>query len=434
MRRFWAMLCGIVVFFLWQTVLYGADGQEIIRVSVLPLQENQDSQYNYLTSGVRQMLISRLVGQGGFEIVDSAVLTENPTRLRRQLKSGSFDEVRQEIDTDLVIDGTFYSLKDAVQLNISVYSLTTEIRQKDYSLKAESPENLMGSISSLAAQIGEDVSKNRGSSGELADKGSGQGEIDSFQTPHPEREYKKGLFAGATLFGDGKAEGFQSKGVRKSSTIPYTIETIALGDLNGDGVTDLVVASRSKIRVFEFTDRRFKEVAGFNLDPNYKIHVMNIDDPGSSGTMKLFVSANRRKAPSSMIFSWDGSEKLQLLQDNIGYYIRPLWWPGRGIILAGQKDSPNISDDFLEPGVFELTGALSGGGLSKGPKLLLPKGTNLFDFIVADLNGDKEVETMVIDAQQKLLVYDSGLNLSWVSSANYGGSRSFFGPPISGGR
>jgi len=283
----------------------------------------------------------------------------------------------------------------------------------------------MAKITDLAVQIGRDLS---GLEDPLVTE---EGGVEAFQTPHPEREYKKGLFGGATLFGSEKDERFESKGVRKSSTIPYTIGTVALGDLDGDGGNELVVASRSKIRIFHFADRRFREVASHDLSPYFKIHVMNIADPGKTGRMKLFVSADKGKQPSSMIFGWDGSGELQPIASDIRFYIRPVWWPGREVILAGQPASPNISDNFLAPGVFELTGDFYREKLVKGPKLLLPKGTNLFDFIVADLNGDKEFETMVIDQQQKLLVYDSGLNLSWVSSANYGGSKNFFGPPLS---
>jgi hypothetical protein len=431
MCRFRVVLVILTVLFHWQTLVYAANSQELIRVAVLPLQGIQAGQYRYLNNSVRQMLISRLVAQPSFEIIESRSLTEDPERIRNQMRSGKSAEVQQKIDADILVDGALYSLKDGIQLNLTVYSFGTDASQSRYSVKAESPDEIIAVISDLAAQIGKNVA---GSEESLAKKGSDSQSPDSltgFQTPHPERDYKKGLFGGGTLFGADKDERFESKGVRKSSTIPYTIETVALGDLNNDGVNELVVASRSKIRIFQFADRRFREIAGHDLSPYYKINVISIGDPGNTGTMKLFVSANKGKYVSSMIFGWDGSKDLQLLRGDIRYYIRPVWWPGREVILAGQKDSPNISDNFLAPGVFELTGDFNQERLTKGPKLLLPKGTNLFDFIVADLNGDQEIETMVIDQQQKLLVYDSGLNLIWVSSANYGGSKTFFGPPIS---
>ncbi len=431
MLRFRLVLVIAVAFFHWQTVSHAQNNQDVVKIAVLPLQGIEDGQYRYLNSSVRQMLISRLAGRPGFQIIESPSVAEQPQYLRDQLRSGKFEDVHEKIDADILLDGTLYSLKDGIQLNLSVHSFVPEAGQMSYSVKTESPDGILAAIADLAAQVADSLSgSGEKTVGEGDDKLASTG-LSGFQTPHPERDYKKGLFSGATLF-DGEKDGqFQSKGVRKSSTISYTIETVALGDLDGDGVNELVVASRSKIRVFHFADRRFREIAGYDLPPQYKIHVITIGDPGSAGEMRLFVSADKGKRPSSMILDWDGSEKLQLIRSDIGYYIRPLWWPGRGVILAGQDDSPNISDNFLAPGVFELNGDYTREDLRKGPALLLPAGTNLFDFIVADLNGDKEMETIIIDDQQKLLVYDSGLNLSWVSSANYGGSKRFFGPSIS---
>ncbi|MEE4165352.1 MAG: VCBS repeat-containing protein [Desulfocapsaceae bacterium] len=431
MRRFYLVLIIAVGFFHWHTAGHAENNREAVKIAVLPLQGMEEGQYRYLNSSVRQMLLSRLAGRPGLQIVDSPFVSENPQYLRDQLRSGEFDDVRQKVDADILLDGTLYSLKDGVQLNLDVHTFAPEADRISYSVKAESADGILAVISDLAAQVAEATIEPAKEVAETTGTGSTPDGLSGFQTPHPERDYKKGLFAGATLFGGEESGQFQSKGIRKSSTISITIETVALGDLDGDGSNELVVASRSKIRIFQFAENRFREIAGYDLLPQYKIHVINIGDPGNTGTMKLFVSADKGKRPSSQILSWDGSKKLQLIQGDIGYYIRPLWWPGRDIILAGQADSPNISDNFLAPGVFELIGDFTKDEMSKGPALLLPEGTNLFDFIVADLNGDKEVETMVIDKNQKLLVYDSGLNLSWVSSANYGGSKTFFGPSIS---
>ena len=97
-------------------------------------------------------------------------------------------------------------------------------------------------------------------------------------------------------------------------------------------------------------------------------------------------------------------------------------------LLLGQETSYRTEENFLSPGVFELSIDPANGQLIRGNKLLLPENTNLFDFVYADLDGDRENELVLIDAKQKLLVYDSALNLIWVSSASYGGSKTYFGP------
>ncbi|MBT8360646.1 MAG: VCBS repeat-containing protein, partial [Deltaproteobacteria bacterium] len=411
-----------------------ADAQEEkATIVVLPFEVSRTGQYAYLNSAIRQMLMARLVKQGAAKIVDPQLSAKEVKTIRGFLKTGAIDQVAARVKADWLVDGSMYSLKEGLQVNLTFYSTAADIKPIPYTLKADKPDDILPAITALSAEINSDTfgleDKNKATVGPT---GVGGG-LASFQTPHPERDYKKGLYSGATLFGGGGDERFESKGIRKSSNIPLAVESVALGDLNNDGVQELVVASRTKIRLFHFDERRFDLVAQYDLNPNLKIHVINIADPGVTGTMKLFVSANNGKFPASAIFTWDGSNTLTLVRENIRWYIRPVWWPKKEMILAGQKDSPNISDNFLAPGVFQLNILDDSWNLKRGEKLQLPEKTDLFDFVVADLNGDGSNEMMVIDKVEKLLVYDDALNLLWVSSANYGGSKTFFGPPKSQG-
>jgi len=63
----------------------------------------------------------------------------------------------------------------------------------------------------------------------------------------------------------------------------------------------------------------------------------------------------------------------------------------------------------------------------QGKKLSLPKSVNLFDFALADLNGDGMVETIAVDREEKLTVYDQAGALLWISNENFGGSKNYLG-------
>ena len=107
--------------------------------------------------------------------------------------------------------------------------------------------------------------------------------------------------------------------------------------------------------------------------------------------------------------------------------LRPLEVPGEGMILAGQMSGNESRDGFVRAGIFHLDRSGS-GKLVRGARLPVPDRFNLFDFVWADLEGDKACELVAVDRNEKLLVYDSGQNLIHVSDGAYGGSTNYLGP------
>jgi len=405
-----------------------ADAEEISTIIVLPFEISEDGTFSYINKAVDQMLLARLARFDEIDVRSQTLPEVKRQELREQLRTGDVTGAAALLDGDWIVDPGLYSLKEGMQMNLSLYPLGGG-RAVQLAEKIDSDEQILEAVNSLVESIYREVVQPQERVAVSDDVKKDDDGLSGFETPHPERAFKKGLYGGAPLVtGEQGSTVFESRGVRKSGDIPILVESLAVGDLDGDGTSDLAVASMSKIIIFSFDDLRFTEVARYEFSPRMKIHVINIADPGNSGRQKLYVSANEGRFASSAILSWDGSESLQPERQGLPWYIRPVAMPGRGEVLVGQQVSIRAADDYLDPGVFELSSGPDGGKLVQGDKLQLPEGTNLFDFIQTDLDGDKAVETVVIDKNQKMLVYDSALNLIWVSSANYGGSKKYFGP------
>lgn len=396
-------------------------------VAVLPFEVSEEGEYAFLNKAIDQMLLTRLSRYQDIKVVTATLSGEELQAVRKSLETGDLTAAVQRIKGDWLLETSMYSLKEGMQMNLSLIPLQGG-RPKAFAEKIETQDQIMGAVSSLASDIHDTVVDLETAEDVSSEEKKDDDALSAFATPHPERAYKKGIYGGASIITGDQGAGFESRGIRKSGVLPMTVQSMAVGDLNNDGKNDLVVSSKSKIRIFTYDDLNFQVVAEYDFSRAMKIHAINIGDPGNSGTRKLYISANEGRFASSAILSWNGSKSLQSVSQGLRWYIRPVTLPGKGEILVGQQASLRTIEEFLSPGVFELTRDAANGRLVKGAKLLLPEGTNLFDFIQADLNGDGSAETVVIDNKLRMLVYDAALNLVWVSSASYGGSKRYFGP------
>lgn len=428
MRSILAGLLGVVLLLSGSSLAQAQQEKAVSTLALLPFSAEQAGSYAYLEEAIRQMLIARLANRDDVDISDRAISERQAGELQALLERDERQQATQLVPVDWLATGEIVAVQQGLRVNLVLVPLQAAGERQSLGFTATDVDTIVPAVTQLAETVAQHLQP-RQETDEVGPQPSAAADdgFGAFQTPHPERSFKKGLYSGSAITVDGD-DRFQSRGVRRSSPLPIDVETMTSGDLDGDGIDDLVVASRSQIRIFHFADERFQQVASYDFPPVIKIHVINIGAPDQGGRPHLFVSANNGWKAASAILGWDGSTTLQPLQQNLDWYIRPIRWPGRGQILAGQQASRDEAQRYLLPGVFQLSMDRQNGQLTSTERLPLPDDTNLFDFAVADFNGDGSNETAVIDERHRLLVYDETRSLVWVSSATYGGSLRHFGP------
>ncbi len=176
--------------------------------------------------------------------------------------------------------------------------------------------------------------------------------------------------------------------------------------------------------------RVIEQVAETTLSPAVIHHAMNMADLDGDGKQEIYLSGTDGLNVSSMILEWDGKAQFQVISQYLPWYLRPLFVPGKGWQLAGQKRGIERID-FIRPGVYLLS-LDAQFKIKQGERLALPKSVNLFDFVYADLDGDTFHELVVVDPKEKLKVYNPANELVWVSTRNFGGSKIYLGPSQGG--
>jgi hypothetical protein len=249
-----------------------------------------------------------------------------------------------------------------------------------------------------------------------------------YQTAHPER-----AFMGAVTAGDSQV--MQPGGFRNiqdftmSQNFDFAAQGMDVGDVDGDGIDDIVIASLTQVHIYHRSGNKFNSFGIVTLSKSNRIHCISLADLNNNGRDEIYISTSDHTGPNSFAVEWQENDFAFLIK-NTPWYIKAVNLPGQGMILAGQRAGHNQP---LDPGVYQLTGEQGGTAqdkLKKGQKLPLPREVNVFSFVMADIDGDGSEEIVFIDERDHLTVMRQGGKPMWRSSGLFGGSNRSIGKEI----
>ncbi|MDH5298325.1 MAG: VCBS repeat-containing protein, partial [Desulfobulbaceae bacterium] len=246
--------------------------------------------------------------------------------------------------------------------------------------------------------------------------------VPAYQTAHPERGfmYQQGGTMAAPIVRPGGIGG--TSGFVKSPNFRMDLRAMDVGDVDGDGNDEYVLADTQKVSIYRRAENRYTLAGQYEIPHRYRIHGVTIGDLNNNGRGEIYVSAADTKEPRSTVLEWNGKEFAPLFTEQ-PWYLRALSLPGQGMILAGQKSAV---DGPLMPGIHRLEPKGS-SLLVQAEKLPVPDMVNLFDFAVADLDGDGASEVIAIDQYDHLLVRRQSGKILYQSDDYYGGTTRFIG-------
>jgi hypothetical protein len=245
----------------------------------------------------------------------------------------------------------------------------------------------------------------------------------AFRTEHPEKIYKSrnGQITGmgSPIITPQSVASMQ--GFTKTQNLDFLLTGMDVGDVDGDGQLDVVMADTRKVYAYHLINNRLSEFAVVELPASSKIHAVSLGDIDGNGRAEVYISGADDYKPYSWAYEWDSS-RLGVVLENIPWYIRVLDIPGEGAVLAGQRGG---QDSLLLAGIFRLM--KSGTTVMPEARIAMPDYINLFDFALADVNGDGAHEIVAISKADRLYVVRPDGSVLWVSEEYYGGTSRYIG-------
>lgn len=230
---------------------------------------------------------------------------------------------------------------------------------------------------------------------------------------------------------------FQSQTIKHSwasKRFDHAILGVATGDVDADGVQDIILLNQNKICWFNI------EGGALNLKSKYewkgllqgiRLYLMNLDDDPAE---EIVVSAVDQGRPSSFALKWsDGAFKI--LFERIPWHLRVLDAPvqnGEGAplfakmkkILVGQQWN---STSFFAGAIYEFH--FKDGKLKHGDRLKIPGWADLFHFAIYPTNEDESLQMpqmlVGLEGYEPLKIYERRKNRYkkiWSSGSRFGGT------------
>ncbi len=198
-----------------------------------------------------------------------------------------------------------------------------------------------------------------------------------------------------------------------SPNLPLDARLFAIADLDGTGTLKYVFSDGAKLHVYSREPSEWRKewsepgpvVAG-------EVQHINLDvaDINGNGRPEIFVTAMRNEKVVSSVLEFQDGAYRRIAE--VPGFLRVITYPGKGNILIGQGYDP-VSFFSGKPRQY----VWSDGKYVPGPEISLPKGVELYGFVVADMGEARPLLTAFNDKEQ-LVVYSND-NAIWKSEEKY---------------
>ncbi|OGQ88000.1 MAG: hypothetical protein A2512_10305 [Deltaproteobacteria bacterium RIFOXYD12_FULL_56_24] len=394
------------------------------RIAFLPFKANAPKDMSYLTSGIRDMLASRLASEIGLTVIDKAVVDKALAGAGTPTQAEGFLSLAKNLQADYLVVGSITALGSSLSLDAKVFETGKAAPQSFYAT-AKSESEIIQSIDSLAWDISEKVfAHKRPASAQPTPQAAVSQAPPQYATAHPERALSGRAGNSPFVYSKGINSAFD---FTKSQNMKLSLQSMETADLDGDGVAEVILADQDSVHIYKRDGSRLSKVGKISGSKSFRVHAISVADLNGNGKPEIYVSAADHQNPSSFAFEWLGENKASYIFKDALWYVRVIQIPGEGAVLAGQRAD---FDKAVAPGIFRL--GLAGGTVKPGSSIEVPPQVNLFDFTIADLDNDGSREIIAIDRDDRLRVMRSSGSLLWKSDDYYGGTTSFIGgaPPL----
>jgi TolB-like protein len=406
------------------------------RIALLPFKINSEKDLSFLKDGIFDMLSTRLAKGGQVEVLGRAQVE---AAMQSAAGSGSITEagardIGTRLNADFVLFGSLTVLGDNVSIDAKMLDITGDKPTMTFYDQSQDLGAVITKINLIAADINNKMFGQTPGAEAKAPTPAAKPQKppkDSIHA-HPEKVLqddgfiaygKEGASEDMGIIG-GAAQETQAS-FWKSASFKYVINGIAVGDVDGDGKNETVIAAPHTVGVFRYDGGAFRKLAEVEESNDKNIYGLDAADINGNGVPEIFVTSfnAEKKVVNSYILEYDGKNFIKI-KDNNRLLYRVADTPNRGRILLGQQVKIGKSDTGP---IFEMT--WQAGEYVPSDEIRTPRSTSLLGLTVGDVLNNAQEHAVGYKGDDHIQIIDSSGERIWDSPERYGGSMLFWDAP-----
>jgi len=387
---------------------------ERVKVAILPWKINAAENLGYLKGAVYDMLISRIGAEPPIEIVKESSLQSALSKYGQEtITEDMAKNIGKDVDADYVIYGSITVIADSISIDAKTVALKKVVSPIFFASQGKGLDNLISLVDEMTKDAKAKIL-------------NAEGIITAPTTSPAPSEYTGKFIAkeipAETSPGDDFIikEKATAKGIWKSPQFDTAMKYIDIADIDGDGKNEIVILDNHNLFIYRLKGQTLEIVKEFKGDVPQKNYSISIADINNNGIPEIYVTRIVNDRLNSYVLEYKDGE-FKTIASDLKWFMRVLKDPKTGPVLMGQKYSDAI-------GFFGIVQKLEwkDGRPQEVKGADIPKGLNLYNFEMADLDRDGTAEIIALDARDYLHIYkkdkDGSWNDIWKSGEFYGGS------------
>ncbi|MEA2014890.1 MAG: FG-GAP-like repeat-containing protein [Thermodesulfobacteriota bacterium] len=420
--------------------VWAGDAKDQKKVAVFPFSVNSSEDLTYVRDGIWDMMISRLSASDEINVSAKQQVREVLDKLgKKAIRIADIYGFGKRLAVDYVVWGSITKLGNSVSLDAKLLDVSTYKTPVGVFEQCQGMDDVIPMIGDFAKKITAYVLRQDVSFTETATLPAAAPVVSTpghWQSPDDLAVMKASRRTLTSVINPAfilAANPLAHKGSWMSRKYAMTFKGMGVGDVNNDGLNEVVVISEHSVMVYQKVDNDLKllnKIPGNKYDSYLSVDVADIN---GNGTNEIIVTNMKNRNLGSFVLEFQDG-KFATVASGLRWFLRVVSVGGISQLI-GQRQGMN--EPFSYP-IYQIV--YTDGKYTSGKKMKIPQGLSVYGLTIDSLSKGSPDRVITLNGYGHICIYQQTTDsayykihimggsdkLIWKSDEVFGGSNNYF--------